>query len=411
MMYKKPLFLLIVLASFCGTGCAGIDSFWESKPAYPMASKERPASQIIAMWQPARGTHHGRPARGFAGNIMFFTARSAMPALVNGTVRVYLFEDQGSPEDQAKPIRQYDFPAEVWNTYAQMSKIGPTYTVFIPYPKAGRHEAKCTLALRLIPEDGGPPLFSEEAQVTLDGTRPSSDNLVNTSRPKRSATETTVVETVKQSYKIDQRTVVPEKIQQAAATTDRAAGIRTADAASLADVPEEEVIRRVVYDSAADRQVAEQRTAKPAVDRVRLDELRARAREKKPVSRNRAKELLETMESTEIVENGEDLARIEEEPSDDDFDRVVRSRRRNEPAAHPLAGDDDVITVDMSALQVAEDTRHSRSERVSRQQPSRQTRRHPLTTDEPADVHHSAADLLGDDDYEDVDDEVLPLNP
>ena len=111
MMYTKPLLILIALVSLCGTGCASIDSFWESKPAYPMATKERPASQIIAMWHPAGGTHHGRPARGFAGNIMFFTARSAMPALVNGKVRVYLFEDQGTPEEQAKPIRQYDFPA------------------------------------------------------------------------------------------------------------------------------------------------------------------------------------------------------------------------------------------------------------------------------------------------------------
>ncbi len=421
MTHFKPLFTAIAILLLSTTGCASLGSFWEKAPAYPLATKERPATQIIAMWRPSNGTHDGRPTRGFAGNIMFFTSKDTMPALVNGTVRVYVFDDQGTPEEQAKPIRQYDFPGPVWNTYAELSKIGPAYNLFIPYPRPGNHEATCTISMRLIPDDGGPALFSEEAHITLDGNRNPDKLISRTSsrvKSKPADKETPVVE---QSYSVTSKTIVPKRIQQASAESiTQGNNIQFSLAQEDADIPRDDSIQQVDFESiTANSQTGQERNKRAHFIRSRVAAQRAKRRslanKKTAASRNRHP-LDQAMDPVDLqyedndeLLNNDDFAVVDDDDYErDEFDELLRKRSRSsrakkKPSRHPL--DNDVIAVDMSSLHQVSAPRNKRTNRRQRPMTSRQ--RHPLA--ELADDFESSR---GEDfsEFEDDDaDEVFPL--
>jgi hypothetical protein len=137
-----------------------------------MADAANPAVKVLSLWQPAEGTGiDGKTCRGMVGQIYFFTRKSPIGAKVDGTVRIYLFDDQGSDEDQVKPLHQFDFPADSWAARGQDGELGHAYSVFIPYTRKGFHEAHCGLRIRFTPAAGGFPVYSEMTYVTLPGSR------------------------------------------------------------------------------------------------------------------------------------------------------------------------------------------------------------------------------------------------
>ncbi|QDT63633.1 hypothetical protein [Calycomorphotria hydatis] len=161
------LFLTVITAS----GCAEFEFLRLSKQELPgEATAKTPAAECLCIWQPAEGKGvNGVPTRGFAGQVMFFTHASNSPVAVNGKVRIYVFDNLGTPEEQAKPIHQFDFEPAVWNAHLHRGMLGPTYHVFVPYTRSGSHGAACSLQVRYTPEYGGSPLFSEKASVMLPG--------------------------------------------------------------------------------------------------------------------------------------------------------------------------------------------------------------------------------------------------
>ncbi len=170
-------FGLLVLSALMLVGCSanGLESpvkglaRIDDEP--PVATRENPAVRMACLWQPGEGTGlDGKPTRGFAGQMFFFAAGSDAPVKVDGAVRVYEFDDQGSREEQVKAIHQFDFPPEVWSLYQRDSQWGPSYQVFIPYVRKGSHAADCALRVRLTAE-GQQPVFSEMLTVELSGTK------------------------------------------------------------------------------------------------------------------------------------------------------------------------------------------------------------------------------------------------
>lgn len=156
---------------FIFSGCAGSNLLNWKREKVPTADEKNPAVDILCLWQPAEGSGiDGLPTRGVAGQILFFTGRDASPVVVNGDVRIYMFDDQGTPEEQAKPIRQFDFVGKAWNKHARSTTFGPAYQVFLPYVRDGLHEAHCSLRVRLEPKDGR-PLYSKMIDVTLPGSQ------------------------------------------------------------------------------------------------------------------------------------------------------------------------------------------------------------------------------------------------
>jgi len=407
MSYKKPLMVCLVALTSTLTGCAGLETLWDKTPAYPLATKERPVKQIIAMWRPSTGTHKGRPTRGFVANILFFNGHDAIPALVNGDVRIYLFDDQGTAEEQAKPIRQYDFPAKVWNTYANMSNLGPAYNIFVPYPRPGKHEANCTLSLRLVPEDGGPAIFSEEATVTLDGVRDPNKSIVRTKVSPEILRVSATDEVIQQSYELKHDKVAPQQHSCGngqvcrtgetgrRGTDDRVITIRNGQMLEQADYETDSV--RSTAPRQADEQLAMQ--ALERLKRRRMEEMKKPRRN--PLANSSAQELLEVMTAEDA---GEYLPLDEQIEEDEDELAALISRKLRKSSRRVKQANSDIIDVDTSVLhgdRVIEKSSSPQRSAVHR----RLTERHPLAEmveDEPA------ASLTAD--GEEEWDEVLPLS-
>jgi hypothetical protein len=163
-------FFLVLLALGFLPGCATTGGLFNSFDRdFPKASDRNPVKNIMALWQPTTGTGlDGKTCRGFAGQIFFFSHQKELPSEVNGTVRIYVFDDQGSEEDQIKPFHQFDFPPEAWKLQFCKTKLGPTYTIFIPYTRKGRHPAQCSLRVRYTPANGA-PVSSDMVNVALQG--------------------------------------------------------------------------------------------------------------------------------------------------------------------------------------------------------------------------------------------------
>lgn len=142
------------------------------EPKVKRATPENPVVRTLGLWQPAEGPGlDGNQCRGFAGQVFFFTNDFPEPVAVDGDVRIYIFDDQGTREEQIKPIHQFDFKAGAWGTHMRQAQWGPGYQIFIPYTRAGNHEARCALRLRLTPAEG-PAIESEMVYVHLKGFTP-----------------------------------------------------------------------------------------------------------------------------------------------------------------------------------------------------------------------------------------------
>jgi hypothetical protein len=153
------------------TGCATSSLFKWSKHDFPKAGPNKPVAQILGIWEPAMGIGlENKTSRGFAGQILFFCKGSDVPVQVDGDVRIYVFDDQGTADEQAKSIYEMNFTGSAWNQLLTKGTLGATYNVFTPYIREGHHEAKCTLRVRYVPA-GGSPIYSDMVNICLEGKK------------------------------------------------------------------------------------------------------------------------------------------------------------------------------------------------------------------------------------------------
>ncbi len=173
---KLSMIRLALLAGLVGmlggnAGCVSMESLKLGKDSVPVSGDKNPVVQILPIWQPGEGPGiDGKTTRGFLGQIYFFTANSAVASKVNGEVWFYLFDDQGTDEEQVKPLHQFQYKAEHWTLLGEQGKLGQVYSVFIPYTRPGFHKAQCGLRVKYIPQRGL-PVHSEMAYMGLPGRK------------------------------------------------------------------------------------------------------------------------------------------------------------------------------------------------------------------------------------------------
>lgn len=156
----------LVLIGCCASGCATLQLPW-GKDQFAKAGAQNPVVQIVCLWEQAEGRDPDNvPCRGFAGQIMFLGNRHATPVEIEGDIRIYLFDDVGTVEEQSKPLHQFDFNHDAWKIHLSKSAVGPSYSVFVPYTRRGQHNPKCSLRVRLTPKVG-PTIFSEMTTLPL----------------------------------------------------------------------------------------------------------------------------------------------------------------------------------------------------------------------------------------------------
>lgn len=166
---------LVMLLSGCGT--AGLNLNFKAEK-HQKESAENPVEQIIPVWREAEGpgTDQHSVSRGFNGQVYFITQERGLPSEIDGSIRIYVFDDQGAAEELSKPIHQFDFNASTWNAHLVMSKLGPAYSVFIPYTRPGRNAAECAVRIRYTPANGSAPIFSQMVTITMPGINPKSES-------------------------------------------------------------------------------------------------------------------------------------------------------------------------------------------------------------------------------------------
>lgn len=167
--------LVLALLLVGSSGCAIPGLRQKADNGVPVASAKNPVVQVISLWRPSDGPGIDKVrTRGFAGQLMFLTAGSPVPAGVQGKVRILLYDDPSAETDSPKPIHQFDFEPEAWQLYRRETALGAVYDVFIPYVRRGNHAAYCRLQVCFMPE-GGATFSSDIARLTLPaspGARP-----------------------------------------------------------------------------------------------------------------------------------------------------------------------------------------------------------------------------------------------
>ena len=150
---------------------------------FPETTPDNPVIDMFCVWDIAEGQDpDGLPTRGFAGKITFFTRNIPTGVRVDGDVRIYVYDNQGPPDERNKPLHQWDFIGDAWTIHLQKSSLGPAYSVFIPYTRKGGHQANCALRVRLTPKNR-PPIYSESVAVYMPGTK-SEETETALSRPQ-----------------------------------------------------------------------------------------------------------------------------------------------------------------------------------------------------------------------------------
>jgi hypothetical protein len=225
---NRPLCKLVLLLSPLLAGCETLDlNFPEFREA-PDRTTE--VSSIQCVWQSGEGVGlDNMPTRGFAGQVLFFIRGEPEPVPVNGDVRIYVFDDQGTVEEQAKPIHEFNFPAAVWSSYRQETNLGSAYHVFIPYTRKGGMAASCTLRVRMTAV-GRPPVYSQLATISLPGRRAASATaVISTPASQAEAQVSEALTTQAAIQRTRSQLGVPEQSNHQRRLQQAASAVQTAD--------------------------------------------------------------------------------------------------------------------------------------------------------------------------------------
>jgi hypothetical protein len=158
---------LFALAMFAG--CTQLD--WKRPAPWLALARDKPQTptNVVAVWtelfleQPG-----GPPTRGFGGRLTFYGPKDDAPVRVEGSLVVYAFEGGGDEQGDAKPLRKYAFTAEQLASHYSPSKLGPSYSVWLPWDHRKGPMRRIGLICRFQPVEG-PPIVSKQALAVLHG--------------------------------------------------------------------------------------------------------------------------------------------------------------------------------------------------------------------------------------------------
>jgi len=124
---------------------------------------------MVEVWTDTVLHQRGNPGvRGFGGRVMFYAEDKGDPVVVDGTLTVFAFDDEDPNPDNTAPAKKFIFPAEQLAKHYSKSKVGHSYSFWLPWDKAGGPQRQISLIARF--EDGeGRITMSKIAHKTLPG--------------------------------------------------------------------------------------------------------------------------------------------------------------------------------------------------------------------------------------------------
>lgn len=178
MKFSRIPYLLIVVGCSLGllTGCSSSGSLFRD-PGVLLRDPgrivgrpkvEKNVVRIVTLWEAAQGKDPSdKPARGFAGQILFFGPNGETGARVHGRVVIYEYDNYESDcIDEPIPLHSFTFEPDAWDVHRTEGTLGHSYSCFIPYMNRHRDQVHCGLKVEFIGEDGR-RVTSEIVEVML----------------------------------------------------------------------------------------------------------------------------------------------------------------------------------------------------------------------------------------------------
>ncbi len=177
----SPLSGIMLLALFAASGCQslstdswGVANNWNLRKAVGLEPTEPDPPQLptrlVSTWTDTTLHKSGQKAeRGFGGRLLFFNGESEEPIRIAGELVVYAFDETNRPAHDTRPTRKFVFPAQQFVRHESPSKLGPYYSVWLPWDEVGGPMKNVSLIARFEPS-GGPMVIGEQTRHLLPGT-------------------------------------------------------------------------------------------------------------------------------------------------------------------------------------------------------------------------------------------------
>ncbi len=167
---------LLVCFITLGAGCTtltGLPASWlDEKPEFVTPH------QVIPVWSDTVLHQAGQKGvRGCGGRIMFYPSEGKRAVRVDGSLAVYVWDDSQQADDR-KPNRKYVFKAEDLQKHYSKSKVGDSYSFWIPWDDVGGAQKELTVVARFVGSNGA-ETTSAPAKVILAGAVPLPERLAS----------------------------------------------------------------------------------------------------------------------------------------------------------------------------------------------------------------------------------------
>ena len=137
------------------TGCSTFDLRKEIPWGKGADGELEQPMKVVCVWSDTIMSHANEvPRRGFGGRLMFYANEEKKPVKVKGTLTVYAFDETNRDPRNVKPDRKYIFTEEEFEKHHSESKLGDSYSVWLPWDKVGGPQTEVSLVVRFMPSKG-----------------------------------------------------------------------------------------------------------------------------------------------------------------------------------------------------------------------------------------------------------------
>ncbi len=167
-----PLTAALSLVGLLAAGCAAplkLAGDWPPGAAGGNAPAGEPAA-VVALWtEAALQQPGGKPLRGLGGRIYFYDQRNR-PIVVDGKLVVYAYDDSRTDPSDQEADRRYVFTSDELQRCFSTTRLGPSYSVFVPWDEAGQTQRSITL-LPAFKTAEGRVVVGQPSVSVLDGEK------------------------------------------------------------------------------------------------------------------------------------------------------------------------------------------------------------------------------------------------
>ncbi len=168
-MYRRAargIFLGLALLTLAGCTSLSLPKSWPWD-----SDKTKAPTRMTDMWSFTVLQQQGQAGvRGYGGRLMFYDADDK-PMKVDGTLTVYAFDARSDEPAKAVPERKFVFLGKDLPKHYSESKLGHSYSFWLPWDEVGGPERQLVLATRFQSKDGE-VLVSAPSRQIMPGTKP-----------------------------------------------------------------------------------------------------------------------------------------------------------------------------------------------------------------------------------------------